>query len=265
MLVTNRKKQKGITLIELMISMMLGLIVIGGALSIYISTIRGSTDITNSARLNYDLESSMQLMVNDIRRAGYWGGAIAGSNANNNPFVILVTNANITIPIASCILYTYDFDDDTVLDLTDGSGGTTEDTSEFFGFKLDNGAIKIRSAKVPDNSADCRGSGWETITDENKINITGLTFSFSAIAAAVGPPATPALAQSSQCFNTTTSEPYTTPCSLVSAANLATGDQAAEARQVNIVLTGEVNSDDTVIKSLTATVKVRNNRIFTQP
>jgi len=89
-------KQKGFTLIELMIAMMLGLIVIGGALSIYISTIRSSSDVVNSARLNYDLDSAMQLMVNDIRRAGYWGGAVAGSDATNNNFTQVPAAATAT-------------------------------------------------------------------------------------------------------------------------------------------------------------------------
>lgn len=254
-------KKSGFTLIELMIAMMLGLIVVGGALSIYISTIRSSSDVVKSARLNYDLDSVMQLMVNDIRRAGYWGGTVAGSDARTNPF----TNgtANIQIPSSSCILYTYDYDGD-----GDLNGNTVVETSEYFGFKLENNAIKVRSSKIADN--DCVGDGWESIVDTNKVKITRLEFSLSPIAAEVGPPAIPALPQSSQCLNITTDEVFSGSCSNAFSAaagvtgKLVAGDEAAETRQVNIILTGEVLTDAAASKLATASVKVRNNRIFTQ-
>jgi len=267
------KKQKGFTLIEIMIALMLGLIVIGGAISIYISTIRSSTDITNSARLNYDLDSVMQLMVNDIRRAGFWGGAVAGSNSNNrdtvncanpdllgNPFTCGA--ANIQIPVASCILYTYD---------ADGDGLLAGDT-EYYGFKLQDGNIRIWTDNAVDASGDCTANGWQTITDENKVNITNLTFSFSDIAVSAGPPAMPALPQSSQCLNTTTSTPYSETCAAAATTDtdgdgtndLVSGETAVETRQINIVMTGEASDDASVTKVLTASVKVRNDRIFTQ-
>ena len=247
------KRSKGLTLIEIMISLLLGLIVIGGALSIYISTIRSSTDISNSARLNYDLDSAMQLMVNDIRRAGFWGGAIAGSDAEINPFTIGV--ANIQIPVDSCILYTYDGDGDGVL----------VDDNEYYGFKLQDGNIRIWTSNAVDASGDCTANGWETITNEGKVNISSLTFSFLPSAASAGPPSIPALPQSSQCLNTTTSLAYNTPCSSVTVANLPSGNVAAETRQINIVMTGEVSGDSSVTKVLTATVRVRNDRTFTKP
>ena len=59
-------RQLGFSLIEIMIALLLGLVVVGGAITIYISTIRGSTDTLRSARLNHDLDSAMQLMINDI-------------------------------------------------------------------------------------------------------------------------------------------------------------------------------------------------------
>ena len=235
------KKQKGFTLIEIMISLLLGLIVIGGALSIYISTVKGGADTGKSARLNYDLEAVMQFMVNDIRRAGYWGNAVTGSNANLNPFTNSTTSANIqVIPASSCILYTYDAD-------ADG----TPNNGEFYGFKLDSGTVKTSSANTVDDTGNCSktDSRWIDILDSDKVEVTALTFSEA----------------NSQCLNATTSIIYPSACSVaVTAGNITTGQIAVEIRQIDIILSGRVKNDTAVIKTLSGTVKVRNNRIFTQ-
>jgi len=247
------KKVQGFTLIEIMITLVLGLIIIGTTLNIYISTIRSSTDIINSARLNYDLDSVMQLMVNDIKRAGHWGGAIANSDANLNPFSDAVSNTNVQIPVSTCILYTYDGDGDGVVN-----------NGEYYGFKLDSGVIKISSADSVDDTADCtKADGrWETITDSNKVNILSLTLTNT----------------NSQCLNVTTSEVYVdvtvpidTSCAAAIAAaagvtgKVSSGDTAVETQQIDILLQGNVVGDVAVTKSLTAIVKIRNDRVFTQP
>ena len=67
------KKQTGFTLIEIMISLLLGLIVLGATISIYIAAIRGSSDVIKSARLNYDLDSALSMMANDIRQFADFG------------------------------------------------------------------------------------------------------------------------------------------------------------------------------------------------
>lgn len=229
------KKQAGFTLIEIMIALVLGLIVLSATIGIYVSTVKGSTDTINSARLNHDLDSVMSLMVNDLRRAGNWGGAIAGANSETNPFAIGA--ANIQIPTAACILYTYD---------ADGDG--TPDNGEYYGFKLQSGAIKIRSSDTAEATTDCTGTGWSTLTVEEDVNITALTFSTAY-----------------KCLNVTTAIPYNTPCAEVTAANLATGAKASESRQLTINLTGQLVNDTAVTKTLTNTVKVRTDRIFTQP
>jgi len=256
------KKNDGFTLIEIMIALVLGLIIIGATLNIYIATIKGSSDTVKSARLNYDLDMAMQFMVNDIRRSGYWGGAVTGSTAADNPFIDGTGNIQLVDPVTAgsteftCILYTYDADGDVALDIDDGSG-TNEDTNEFYGFKFDSGAIKISSANTVDDTGDCTKTDgrWANILDSDNIQVTALTFT----------------ATNSKCLNTTTDEVFPGTCAAAIAAaggvtgKISSGDQAVENRQIDISLTGRVINDTTVEKTLTAIVKVRNNRIFVQP
>jgi len=236
MLVSIKSKQKGFTLIEIMIALMLGLIIIGATLNIYISTIKASSDTVKSARLNYDMETAMQFMINDIRRAGYWGGAVTGSTSTANPFIIGTGNIQLIEPVAvgstdfTCILYTYDSDSDGAIN-----------NGEYYGFKLDAGTIKSSSKDTVDDSGDCtKANYWENILDSDTVEITSLTFS----------------SVNSKCRNTSTSPDQL--CSV----GISSGDLAVEARQIDITITGRVKSDTSVTKSLTGFVKVRNNRIY---
>ena len=258
-------KQTGLTLIEIMISLSLGIIVIGGALSIYISTIRGSTDTINSTSLNHDLDIVMQLITNDVRRSGAWGGAVTSANSMLNPFSQTTTNIQIrnlanpstVVNTGDCILYSYD-----------GDGDGSVDSNEYYGFRKSGGDIQVRLSGS--TNLNCTDGTWRALTDPDKINTTRVTFSLSPISAVVGPPAIPALPATSKCLNVTTLEVFSGPCVNAAAAasgvvgRLPAGDAAAETRQINIILTAEVDNDSVVSKITTATIKVRNNRIFTQ-
>jgi len=240
------KKQTGFTLIEIMIALVLGLIVLSATIGIYITTVKGSTDTINSARLNHDLESVMSLMVNDLRRAGYWGGAKEGVDSSTNPFTI--GTANIQSPSTSCILYTYDGGSGVTSGVNHDSNGLV-DADEYYGFQLTGGAVTMRTTGT--TTANCADGNWETMTIDSggqSINITALTFTIAY-----------------KCLNVSTALSYDSTCAQVATAgNLVTGEKASESRQFNIVLTGQLANDATVTKTLTGTVKVRNDRIFTQ-
>ncbi|NVK30148.1 MAG: prepilin-type N-terminal cleavage/methylation domain-containing protein [Gammaproteobacteria bacterium] len=82
-------KQKGITLIELMVGMVLGLLVTGIAIQMYISTLGITKQTTETVRLNQELRAIADLIITDVRRAGYWSGATTGST---NPYSIMVSD-----------------------------------------------------------------------------------------------------------------------------------------------------------------------------
>jgi len=248
-----KKKNIGFTLIEIMISLVLGLIVIGGAISIYIATVGSSSNTLKSARLNYDLESTMSIMMNDIKRAGYWGGANDGI-ATPNPFTNAdaaagaVTNINI-LNNGTCILYGYDANSSGFLDDFTLAGASRE----LYGFKLEDNSIKMRSNGTVTN--DCDDGAWENFIDENQLSITNLQFSFEPIDALAN--------GNSRCWNQTqkVSDDVTPLICTTSAVN---GDYLIQNRMVNIKMTGVVKNDANVVKNLSGTVEIRNNRICTR-
>jgi prepilin peptidase dependent protein B len=259
------KKQSGFTLIEIMIALLLGLIIVGATIAIYIATVRSSTDTVRSVRLNHDLESVMTIMVNDIKRAGYWRGAVinnwhiayvanGGAPVNDpNPFTAAATRLNIIG--GNCILYSYD-----------ANNNGAVDASEFYGFRFTNNSIQMRSGGA--NTTDCANpdDNWDGFIEGNQLNITNLQFSFVALAAQAAVanvhPALPALAGTSRCLNITTAAAPNTGVTCT-AANA--GDYISVKRVVDIHLTGALDADPTVTKTLSSTVKVRNDHIFRQP
>jgi prepilin peptidase dependent protein B len=230
-------KQQGISLIEIMIGLSIGLIIIAAAITIYITSIKGSADIAKSARLNHDMDSALALMVNDIRRAGYWGGAKVGADSRDNPFTVSDTT-DLQIPSASCVLYAYDAD-------ADGS----VDPDEYYGFRLNAGNIQMRSSNIA-----CDAGGWNSLNineGREQVEITSLT-----------------LAESFKCLRKrlgAADASYDTPCAdAVAAGNLVTDDRVIETRDISITMAGRAKNDTTVTKTISDRVKIRNDRIFTQ-
>lgn len=246
----------GFTLIELMIAILIGLIIIVAIGTIYITTYRSSSDTLKSAQLNHDMGTTALLMMNDIRRAGYWGGAVTGSEPKDNPFV--TGTANLQIIGSDCILYTYDANASgflTPADQTDDIDGT-----EYYGFKLNNGTVQMRLSGS--TTADCDDGVWVNLMDSAEINITDLRFSYVPDAVNI-----PNISATSRCLNVS-AEPQELSnknCASAIADGDITAGEIVETRQVLYSMTGTLVDDATVLKTLSGSVKVRNDRYFTQP
>ena len=70
--------QRGITIVELMISMVLSLILIGGVIQVVTTSQSSYRQLVQQARLQETAKLAMDYIVRDIRMVGYWG-----CNANN--------------------------------------------------------------------------------------------------------------------------------------------------------------------------------------
>ena len=232
----NHFGQAGATLIELMVGMVVGLIVIAGVINIFLVTGTNSSDIMLSARLSNEMSSSISVMIDEIRRAGFWGTASAGDI--NNPFTQSTTDLQI-LDSGNCILYTYDRDQD-----------GTVDAEEYFGFKMASGAIQMRMTGT--TTSDCTNGTWEAISDSDITTITGLTFSTTGY----------------ECVNSSTDDNWSSTCDDAGHADYVaptTGDVMIEIRQVDITLVGALASDTFVAKEYQESVRVRNDRFYEAP
>ena len=259
--ITSRIVQAGISIVELMVGIAVGLMVIAGVVAIYAVIARSGTEILGSARLNEELRAAMNLMASDIRRAGSYRGGSA-----TNPFTSPgVTDIKI-LDSGSCILFAYDatFRSDTSLGVVD--------KKDFFGYKLLNGAIYARKTNS-DNSGvtNCSGSGsdWERLTDEQSvvINVDSLKFStkgsgcINTTKASSSPPPTNSYWQVIADDSTLPACDPATPNYVAPSTN----DRLLEKRQIMIGLEGKLKNRQEFSMVLEQSVFLANDRVFIVP
>ncbi len=152
-MLTLKNKQKGLTLIEMLIAMTLGLFVTAVIITVFSTNVRSNVENMKMIRLNQELRGAMTFMADELKRAGY---SDEGSNTN------FMSSLSTRKASDTCFLYSYDNDSDGI-----------QDADEHFGFRLDTDQIKWAS------DADNNCTFGESITDSNMAEITSLYFDVS--------------------------------------------------------------------------------------
>ncbi|MBI2383660.1 MAG: prepilin-type N-terminal cleavage/methylation domain-containing protein [Gammaproteobacteria bacterium] len=80
--VSCRARETGLTLVELMIALVLGLVVVGAGIRMLSTTLATNTATVRTTRANQDLRGAMTMIARDLVRAGSWGLAAAVANAS---------------------------------------------------------------------------------------------------------------------------------------------------------------------------------------
>ncbi|BDX05699.1 prepilin-type N-terminal cleavage/methylation domain-containing protein [Planctobacterium marinum] len=160
-------REQGATLVELMISISIGMVTVLGVASLVGMGVGVNGKLMTNSRLSEELKVVISLMERDIRRAGYNGATILRVEDPENTvsaFSNSITISEYTGEAAnSCITFAYDANEDGTLD--------TGTDSEEYGYRLKDNAIEIRK-----NGAACDEDGWEDLTDSEVVKVTGLTF-----------------------------------------------------------------------------------------
>jgi prepilin peptidase dependent protein B len=277
MLVT-RERQTGVTLVELMIGLLIGLIIVAGGLSVFSNSVRGQADNIKLSRLNQDLRAMMDIMVRDIRRAGFVTSYPDTNFASlkNNPFFSGAVNDIAVYDVGRCLVYAYNRDDNDADNnnvVGDIETPSTVDSNERLGFRLNNGKLQMRTSGT--SNENCSNGNWQTIT-EPEVEITGLTFSLTSTALNVTSMDTDT--DGDGCYdgddqNPTTASPSCKTvnfgnnlCDTGESCNTCTRDNSAPdpaclyIRNVAITLTGRLLDDINVTQTITEQVRVRNDK-----
>nr|ART36070.1 B541 [uncultured bacterium] len=163
-------RNRGFTLIELMVALVLGLVVVGGVMGVFMSTYQSNSQNIKAVRLNEEMRAVMSMMTRDIRRAGTrtlaWQPSLLGSD---NPFstapsagMWAVSNMSGAEP-NSCVRLAYSISNDV---------GT--DAANRFGYRL-NTAGEIETYNHT-GTWSCGGGGWQPVTDGNIAWVRSLVF-----------------------------------------------------------------------------------------
>jgi prepilin peptidase dependent protein B len=241
-----------------MITVGLSLSVISSVLIGYLATYTSSMSTLAASKLNQDMSALMNLMVNELRRAGYSG--VVPTTPASNLFAAADSTAlevfnNMTSNTqqaatgsGSCIVYSYDMDKDGVVD-----------AAELAGFRLTTaGVVQIRTSgnTADPDSCTTTSNTWTDLTDPDFITISVLTFDLA----------------NSNCLNTrepdsadndsdgTTDEADEANC-YVSLPTGGSGNITVETREVTITLTGTLTNDTFVRLTQSQNVRVRNDLV----
>jgi type IV pilus assembly protein PilW len=158
------RRQRGLSLVELLVGAALGLFLVGGAISLFVGNLGNSRRLLVEARVNQDLRTAADLIVRDLRRAGYWNNAVQGVAAVPvlNPHGAIGGTYGVA---GSQIDYSFARDADNVVD-----------TNEQFGFRLAGGVLQMKTAP----------NTWQAITDPDVIAVTTLEILASETPVALG-------------------------------------------------------------------------------
>jgi len=240
----DKNLEKGFTLVELMVAMVIGLVTLGAALALYLTIFTGSMTTIRSARLNHDIDSAMTLITNELRRAGFNGNAVTGGCdeldsdtycVEDNPFQTL------DISTDRCVLYTYD----------DNANGVL-DGNEQFGFMLANKTLFIRIDDLDGSSPSCdAGSNtgdWVALTIATASNESLDIEDFSITDDA------------SWCVDMTNDEQAESPY-LCKDSTVTTGREVKR-HFLEITIDGHPSGDYSIIKRSIAHVVVANDQVI---
>jgi type II secretory pathway component PulJ len=175
------RKQRGLSVIEIMVALAASLIVIGSVLAFTVAMARASAESVRYTRLTQDLRASMALMSREIRRAGHNAAALAqiGTGATVPIYSLLLVGEDGEDVAGDCIVFGYD----RVVGGVPQTPGVIE-TEEWKGFRRIEtedgvGVLQMRRGGADDSVGEpCSDDGhaWIDVTDPRVMNVTFLEF-----------------------------------------------------------------------------------------
>ena len=164
------QKQKGFSLVELMVGIAVSLVVLAGVGNFYINTLFASSSKASVQGADQTLRALMDYMVSEIRRANYAavGTTLAGSfSPASGATNTCVTFSHSTAPATADAF---------------GSVTVSADSETYYGFALANSAIYVSKTVTPISCASFSTTtpNWSVATDPNTLAITSFTVDSSA-------------------------------------------------------------------------------------
>ena len=222
---SHRRSSSGLSIVELLIGMAIGLFILSGSLSLFATQITSSRRLGLETRFNQDLRATLDLMTRDLRRGAYWGNALAGTGiAQRNPYAAVILTPETD---AHQILYSY------TRDLSENS---SLDSNEVFGFRLAGGAIQM--CLGGSSASSC--TNWQTLSNTDILIVS--QFSIVPTETEIDVRAACAI----PC--TDTAEAPTCP--------------RIQVRHYTLTLTGRSTSDAALSRTLRSQVRVRNDALL---
>ncbi len=150
--------QRGLSIVELLVGLALGMFIVAAGIALVAGNLREHRALLLESRLMQDLRTATDLVLRDLRRAGYWGDASAGVWYRGSVGVIANPYTAVSPAAAASDAVAFRFS-------RDGVENHSVDANEQFGFRLRSGVIEM-----------LLGSGnWQALTDSATLTVTAFT------------------------------------------------------------------------------------------
>ena len=231
---SKRSEQRGLSIVELMVGVAVGLFIVGGATKLFVDYLVSNKRLLLETRVNQELRAAADLVARDVRRAGYWTNATAGLWSTGgitptpNPHA---TTAGALSSTGTSVNYSYARNADNSLDANEYAG---------FRQRLDSG-INVLEMQLGQNV-------WQALTDPATVNVTAFNVTATA------PTLVNDLSSYCSCLKSLT-------CTMANIADPVFNPAGAPTLTIpslSIVLTGRSVVDSSIERTLRETVRVRN-------
>lgn len=156
------------SLVEMMIGITLGLVILAGAIIVSTSQLADHRHLLLEAQVQQDLRVTMDLIVRDLRRAGYWAASPQTVNPSSSELANVLENPYAGVTSASnqtSIEYSFSRDEEGAAAYTENG---IQDQDERTGFRLSmTGETGVLQMKLNDT--------WQSLTDPAVIDVESFT------------------------------------------------------------------------------------------
>lgn len=228
---SRRRRQRGLSIVELMVGVAIGLFVVAAATMLVSMQLSDNRRLMLETQVQQDLRATADIITRELRRAGHWGKARDGVWYADN---VAVIRENGYGAIAKAV--DSDFADgeesSTVLFAYSRSGDEADengalDSAEELGFRLDGGVIQSRLGDA----------GWQALTDGNTLTVTDFRLGMNR-------------------------QPLRLECPKPCPDPLVDCRPILEVRNITVFIKGRPANDGTVERSIRSNVRLRNDAII---
>ncbi|WP_410499945.1 prepilin-type N-terminal cleavage/methylation domain-containing protein [Chitinibacter sp. S2-10] len=155
------KRQSGLSLIELLISLAIGLLLLSAIIAYFYGSLGAQKNVLREMNLSKEMRFAENLLISELRRSGFYPASLATPNLSTLQPGIYST---------SCILSSYY--------TPDGS------TLNYSGFRFISNQLQMRNNAAGKCSDAADSGNWESLIDSSRITITA--FSITSDSASPG-------------------------------------------------------------------------------
>ncbi|NNL94562.1 MAG: hypothetical protein HKO64_02985 [Xanthomonadales bacterium] len=227
-------RQRGSSLMEVMISMGLSVVVSMSAVQLLGNTMGHSSKVIQSTQLSHALRASMHVITRDVRRAGYTANAM-WCMANT----VCVPDLTVDLPLGGSFdmpgAIVIDDNDDCIIFQLDRNHDGTVSADEYGAYRRSvSGNVGILETWTGDSAPDCDAghASWTPVTERELVDIVA--------------------------FSLDTNDSFDE----VVATDLLGNSTTQRVRRVHVSITGELINDDAVRLHIEDTIDVRNDIVL---